>query len=92
MDACKRSGNVPAVPCRDYGKITTRFGQTHQFLDLNSNSGRSLNSKITADPRVFENVLLRKIFDRKKEEVREGWRNVFEVFLAISLGRLNEGK
>ena len=33
MDAYKRSRNVPAVPCRDYGKITTRFGQTHQFLD-----------------------------------------------------------
>jgi len=72
MYAYKRSGNAPAVPCRDYGKITTRFGQTRQFLDRNLNFGRSLNSKITAEPRVLENILLMKISDRKKEEVREG--------------------
>jgi hypothetical protein len=33
MDACKRPGNVPAVPCRNYGIITAPFDQTHQFLD-----------------------------------------------------------
>jgi hypothetical protein len=92
MDAYKRSGNVPVVPCRDYGKITTLFGQTHQFLDWNSNSRRSLYSTITAEPRIFVKTLLRKISDRKKEEVREGWRNVREVFVARRLGRLSHGK